>query len=72
MAALFQGAEDAHQDRLHLGAGLAAVGVTVFADNHGGTNRSFASVVVVRNLLVVQERKQFAPAFNQSRPICFG
>src|SRR5262249_29377756 len=49
---------------------LAAVGVTVLADDHGRANAAFARVVVVRNVLMIQKRKQLglvpAQAFQQT------
>ena len=58
MAALLQGAEDAHQNGLGLGPVLAAVGVAVLPRNHGWSDLTFAVVVVERDFGMVQEREQ--------------
>ncbi len=49
MPTLFQGAEDAHQDGLAIGATLAAVAVTVFANDDGRADCPLGMIVVERN-----------------------
>ena len=70
MAALFQRAEDAHQDGLAVGASLAAVSITVFANDDGRANGPFRMVVVEGNARLIQECEQIvamtAQAFDQT------
>ena len=49
MAALLEGAEDAHQDRLGFGTVLAAVGVAVLPRDHRRADLTLAVVVVERD-----------------------
>ena len=58
MATLFQGAEDAHQDGLTIGATLAAVAVAVLSNNDGRADDPLGMVVVERNPRLVQKREQ--------------
>ena len=58
MAALFEGAEDRHQDGLAVGPALAAVAVAVFADDHRRADRPLGRVVVERNIGLIEEREQ--------------
>ena len=70
MPTLFQGAEDAHQDGLAIGATLAAVAVTVFANDDGRADNPLGMIVVERNSRLVHKREQVvavtAQAFDQT------
>ena len=46
MTALFECAEDAHQDGLTVGSVLTAVAVAVFSEDNGRANRPLGVVVV--------------------------
>jgi len=58
MAALFQSAIDGHQDGLRVGAALAPIAVTDFANDRGRPDGSFAGIVVVGHVGIIQERQQ--------------
>jgi len=57
-AALFQRAEDGHQDGLAVGPALAAVALAVFADDHRRADCPFGAVVLEGNIRLVQAREQ--------------
>ena len=66
VAALFEGAEDAHQGCLAVGAAIAAVAEAVFADDDRRTNCTFGGVVVERNVRLIQKREQIVAMATQS------
>ena len=74
VAALFEGAEDAHHDGLTIGSVFTAVAVAVFSEDDGRVNRSLGVVIVKGNALLIQEREQVASvspqAFDQT--LCVG
>jgi hypothetical protein len=59
MAALREGAVDAHQHGLDVGVPFAAVAVAVFADDHRRADGPFGEVVGEGHVVVFEEREQF-------------
>lgn len=57
VAAFFQGEENAHEDRLRVGALVAAVAVAVFADDDRRADRSFGQIVLEGDVGVILERE---------------
>ena len=70
VAALFEGAEQGHEDGLAVGTGVAAVAVAVFANEDGGADRAFGVVVIERDAVAIEEREQVilmtAQAFDET------
>ena len=58
VAALLESAEDGHQHRLRIGADFAPVAVAVLADDHCRTHLALGVVVVERDSVVIEKRKQ--------------
>ena len=58
VAALFEGAKNAHQDGLAVGSAVAAVAIAVFADDDRRTDGAFGVVVVERNARLIQGGEQ--------------
>ncbi len=58
VTALFERAEYGHQHRLRIGADFAPVAVAVLADDHCRTHLSLRVVVVERDSIVIEKRKQ--------------
>ena len=58
VAALFERAIDAHQDRLGVGSEVGPIALAVLANDHGRPNRTLGMVVVKRNMVIVQECEQ--------------
>lgn len=71
-ASEFERAKDGHQHGLCQSTSVALVRVAVFADHHGGANRSFARVVVRCHLIGTQEPHQLAVIFLQPLRQAFG
>ena len=72
VAALFEGAEDGHQDGLAVGTVLAAIAVAVFADDHRRADGPLGRVVVERNVRLIQKREQFVSMTPESFDQSFG
>ena len=66
VAALLQGAEDAHEDGLGFGSVLAAVGVAVLPSDHRRADLTLGVVVVERNFGMIEEREQLSGMTPQS------
>jgi len=65
VVALFECAEDTHQDGLTIGPVLPSVAVAVFSEDDGRANRWLDVIVVKGNTLLIQllirESKSFGP-----------
>ena len=65
-AAELERAVDAHEHGLGGGALLTAIRLAVLPQDDGRTNLSFAEVVVIRHIRVVQEREQILPVLHET------
>ena len=57
MAALFERAEDAHEDCLAFRTTLTAIAITVLANDDGRSNRPLGMVVVEGDSSLIQKRE---------------